>query len=74
MRCVSGPAIKAAPTAEQPIFADGAPTRFQTWVGLIKHSQPHMAHRALIAITIMWVPLAVLTGTRGDLVGAGARN
>jgi hypothetical protein len=66
--------MKAAPTAEQPIFAGGPPTRFQTWVGLIKPSQPHLVHRALIAITIMWVPLAVLTGIRGDLVGADARN
>jgi hypothetical protein len=66
--------MKAAPAAEQSIFAGGPPTRFQTWVGLIKPSQPHLVHRALIAITIMWVPLAVLTGIWGDLIGAGARN
>jgi hypothetical protein len=64
--------MKAAPTAGQAIFAGDPPTKFQTWLGLIKDSQPHWVHRALIAIAIMWVPLAVLTGIRGDLIGAGA--
>ena len=64
--------MKSAPPAEQVIFAGGPPTKVQTWVGLIKDSQPHLVHRALIAIMLMRVPLAVLTGIRGDLIGMGA--
>jgi hypothetical protein len=57
--------MTSAPPAEQAIFAGGPPTKVQIWVGLIKDSQPHLVHRALIAIMVMWMPLAVLTVAAG---------
>jgi len=55
-------------------FAGGPAHRFQTWLGLIRSGNPHVVRRALLALLLAWLPLALLSVLRGEASGAGHEN
>jgi|HubBroStandDraft_1064217.scaffolds.fasta_scaffold35689_2 hypothetical protein len=63
-----------APHADRPPFEGGPPSKLLRCIGLIRDDRPQVVRRALIAIAVMWLPLVVLAGVRGDLIGRGGWN
>ena len=57
----------ASVTARVP-FESAPPYRLESWLGLIRAEHPHVVHRAILAVAIAWLPLALLTLVRGDFV------
>ncbi len=49
-------------------FEYAPPYRFLSWLGLIRGGNPQVLRRALLAVTICWLPLALLTLLRGDFL------
>ena len=60
--------------ADSALFHHVPPHKFQGWLGLIKEGEPHVVRRALLAVAITWVPLAVLTAIHGDFVAEDAAD
>jgi hypothetical protein len=50
------------------LFSGGPPEGLESWLGLRRRGEPRFARRALIAVAIGWVPLALLAAARGDLL------
>jgi hypothetical protein len=63
----------ASPTERVP-FERAPPYRLESWLGLIGAEEPHVAGRAILAVAIAWLPLAVLTLVRGDFMRADHAN
>jgi hypothetical protein len=57
----------AAPTERVP-FELAPPYHLESWLGLIRAGHPNVGRRAILAVTIAWLPLAVLTLLRGDFM------
>jgi len=57
----------ASVTARVP-FESAPPYRLESWLVLIRAEHPHVVHRAILAVAIAWLPLALLTLVRGDFV------
>src|SRR5215475_660427 len=57
----------AAPT-ERVLFESAPPHRLDSCLGLIRAGHPRVARRAILAVAIAWVPLALLTLVRGDFI------
>jgi len=49
-------------------FEYAPPYRFLSWLGLIRGGDPQVVRRALLAIAICWLPLALLTFLHGDFL------
>jgi hypothetical protein len=49
-------------------FEYAPPYRFESWLGLIRAGSPRVARRALLAVAICWLPLAILTLLHGDFI------
>jgi len=56
-----------APTERVP-FENAPPYRLESWLGLMRAGRPNVARRALLAMAIAWLPLAVLTLVSGDFM------
>jgi len=63
-----------AAAAEWLLFEGGPPRKLQSWLGLVRAGEAHVTRRALLAVTIGWLPLVVLTAIRGDLLRADRAN
>lgn len=60
------------PHTDQPMLhlTAGGPTyRIERWLGLIREQSPRIAHRAILAVLITWLPLAVLSLLQGTAIG-----
>ena len=57
----------AAPPEHVP-FESAPPHRFQSWLGLLRAASPRVVRRAVLAVAVGWVPLALLTLVRGDFM------
>jgi hypothetical protein len=57
----------ASPTIRVP-FECAPPYHLESRLGLIRSGQPHVVRRAILAVAIAWLPLAVLTLIRGDFI------
>jgi hypothetical protein len=57
----------AAPTERVP-FEDAPPYHLESWLGLMRAGHPQVVRRAVLAVAIAWLPLAVLTLVRGDFI------
>jgi hypothetical protein len=62
------------PAVDRTLFTGGPPDKLQRYVGLIRGEHRQVLRRALTAVAIMWLPLAVLSALHGDLVGRGTWN
>jgi hypothetical protein len=57
----------AAPTERVP-FESAPPYHLESWLGLMRAGHPQVVPRAVLALAIAWLPLAVLTLVRGDFM------
>jgi len=48
------------------LFEGGPPHKFETWLGLIRAGHPNVWRRALLAVAVGWLPLALLSALHGD--------
>jgi len=55
------------PTERVP-FESAPPYHLESWLGLIRTGHPHVVRRAILAMAIAWLPLALLTLVRGDFM------
>jgi len=55
-------------------FQNGPPYRFQSWLGLIRAGDPRVSRRAMLAVAIGWLPLALLTLLHGDFMRPDHEN
>src|SRR6516225_9314452 len=55
-------------------FQNGPPYRFQSWLGLIRAGNPRVSRRAILAVAIGWLPLALLTLLHGDFMRPDHQN
>ena len=62
------PTSAAAASPEYVPFESAPPHRFESWLGLIRAGSPQVVRRAVLALVIGWVPLALLTLLRGDFI------
>jgi hypothetical protein len=62
------------PIADRTLFRGGPPERLQRLGALIRDKRPHTLRRSLVVVALIWLPLAVLSGIHGDLVGRGSWN
>jgi hypothetical protein len=53
------------------LFSGGPPDGLKSWLGFTPTGEPRFVRRAVIAVVIGWVPLALLTAARGDLIRPG---
>jgi hypothetical protein len=60
--------MSAAAPAERVPFESAPPCRLESWLGLMRAGQPNVLRRAVLALAIAWLPLAVLTLVRGDFI------
>lgn len=56
----SGP----GPPPDRGLFDGGPPLRLEAWLGLVKPGEPHVFRRAVLAVLIGWLPLAVLAAVQ----------
>ena len=57
----------AAPTERVP-FESAPPYHLESWLGLMGAGHPRVVRRAILAVAIAWLPLALLTLVRGDFM------
>ena len=57
----------ASATARVP-FECAPPYHLESWLGLMRAGHLHVARRALLAVAVAWLPLALLTLVRGDFM------
>jgi hypothetical protein len=55
-------------------FEHAPPYRFQSWLGLIRAGNPRVSRRAILAVAIGWLPLALLTLLHGDFMRPDHQN
>ncbi len=60
------PSSAAAPQSVP--FESAPPHRLQSWLGLLREGSPRVVRRAILAVAIGWLPLALLTLVRGDFM------
>ena len=60
--------MSAAPPAEGVPFECAPPYHLESRLGLIRAGQPQVVRRAILALAIAWLPLALLTLVRGDFM------
>jgi hypothetical protein len=63
----AGTSAEATPPEHVP-FESAPPHRFESWLGLIRAGSPRVVRRAVLALVIGWVPLALLTLLHGDFM------
>jgi hypothetical protein len=60
--------MSAAAPSERVPFESAPPYHLESWLGLVRAGYPHVMRRAVLALAIAWLPLAVLTIVRGDFI------
>src|SRR5215469_2895272 len=60
--------MSAAVPIERVPFEDAPPYHLESWLGLMRAGRPQVAQRAVLAMAIAWLPLAVLTLVSGDFM------
>lgn len=60
--------MSAAVAAERVPFESAPPYHLESWLGLMRAGHPHVVRRAVLAVAVAWLPLAVLTLVRGDFM------
>jgi len=60
--------MSTAVASEQALFECAPPYRFLSWLGLIRAGDPRVIRRAVLSIALGWLPLALLSLLRGDLI------
>jgi len=63
----------ASPTVRVP-FECAPPYHLESSLGLIRAGHLHVVRRAILAVAIAWLPLALLTLVRGDFMRADHAN
>jgi hypothetical protein len=66
--------MNAATTPQLALFEGGPPCKSLTWIGLIRAGRADIPRRALFAVAVGWLPLAILTALQGDFIRADAAN
>jgi hypothetical protein len=49
-------------------FESAPPYHLESWLGLMRAGHPRVVRRAILAVAIAWLPLALLTLVRGDFM------
>src|SRR5215469_16522127 len=60
--------MSAALPIERVPFEDAPPYHLESWLGLMRAGHPYVVRRAVLALAIAWLPLAVLTLVSGDFM------
>jgi hypothetical protein len=61
--------MSEVPTADHTLFRGGPPEKLQRLTGLTRDDRRHTLRLCVIAVLVMWLPLAVLSAIHGDLMG-----
>lgn len=60
--------MSTASAAERVPFESAPPYHLESWLGLMRAGRPRVVRRAILAVAVAWLPLALLTLVRGDFM------
>jgi hypothetical protein len=66
--------MSTASAAERVPFESAPPHHLESLVGLMRAGHPQVVRRAILAVAVAWLPLALLTLARGDFMRADHAN
>lgn len=60
--------MSTASATERVPFESAPPHHLESWLGLMRAGHPRVVRRAVLAVAVAWLPLALLTLVRGDFM------